>query len=127
MPLRHADLSAVVLTKAEAGHERRWEAKPFRPLQTLIPLNLPFHDMCFSAEASFAASAALAATGLSSVVLAKTKKIRLVALIPLAFSVQQAIEGFQWLTPKPRIPLNFGCVKRCFLLSTLLRFGCLTS
>jgi len=67
--------------------------------------------MCFSAEASFAASAALATVSLASASSAKSKKLRWFAFIPLAFSVQQAIEGFQWLAPKPS------------LLSTVLGYG----
>jgi hypothetical protein len=52
--------------------------------------------MCFSAEASFIASAALATAGGASVKVAK-KEQRLIALIPLLFAIQQAIEGMQWL------------------------------
>lgn len=75
--------------------------------------------MCFSPEASFAASAALATVGLASVSSAKTKELRWVACIPLAFSVQQAIEGFQWLAPKPSelsLVLGYGFLFFAFLV-----------
>jgi len=75
--------------------------------------------MCFSAEASFAASAALATVGLVSVSTAKTKELRWVACIPLAFSVQQALEGFQWLAPKPSLlstALGYGFLFFAFLV-----------
>jgi len=57
--------------------------------------------MCFSPEASFTASAVLATVGTVSMVEAKNNKMRWLAIIPLVFSVQQAIEGLQWLAPKP--------------------------
>lgn len=53
--------------------------------------------MCFSANASFAASGVLAAVGAASVRESKTRRSLPYALIPLLFSVQQLIEGFQWL------------------------------
>ena len=52
--------------------------------------------MCFSAEASFIASGGLAVAGGASLKVAK-KEQRLIALIPLLFAIQQAIEGMQWL------------------------------
>ncbi len=54
--------------------------------------------MCFSATASFTASAVLGVAGVAC--LAKNKKQEAIAYaaIPLLFSAQQAIEGFQWLT-----------------------------
>lgn len=52
--------------------------------------------MCFSAEASFIASGGLAVIGGVSLVMAK-KEDKLLAVIPLLFSVQQAFEGVQWL------------------------------
>ncbi|EKD33265.1 MAG: hypothetical protein ACD_76C00057G0010 [uncultured bacterium] len=54
--------------------------------------------MCFSATVSFAASGALAVAGGASLKLAK-KHERLIALVPLLFAIQQAIEGAQWLVP----------------------------
>jgi len=57
--------------------------------------------MCFSAEASFAASGALATVGALSFGKAKSRRMRWLAFVPILFSVQQAIEGFQWLVEKP--------------------------
>lgn len=51
--------------------------------------------MCFSATASYTASAALLITGLIS--LYKTKpRMRMIAAIPLLFSIQQLSEGITW-------------------------------
>ncbi len=51
--------------------------------------------MCFSLEASFAASAVLAATGV--VTLKKsTSATRMYAAIPFLFAIQQFFEGLQW-------------------------------
>lgn len=52
--------------------------------------------MCFSAPASFIASGGLATLGGVSFVIAK-KEDKLLAAIPLLFSVQQFCEGIQWL------------------------------
>ena len=52
--------------------------------------------MCFSATASFAASAVLITAGGASLSLAKPHQ-RLFAAMPLLFGIQQAIEGLQWL------------------------------
>lgn len=52
--------------------------------------------MCFSASASFAASGGLAIIGGASLAIAP-KKQRVLALVPLIFAVQQALEGIQWL------------------------------
>lgn len=52
--------------------------------------------MCFSAEASFAASTGLILLGGASFLAAK-KRDKLLAIIPLLFAAQQAIEGIQWL------------------------------
>ncbi len=56
--------------------------------------------MCFSATASFVTSGALAVAGGASLKLAKRHE-RMIALIPLFFAIQQAIEGIQWLLPHP--------------------------
>jgi hypothetical protein len=56
--------------------------------------------MCFSATASFGASAVLGTIGVIAVVKAKTNPQRLFAGIPLIFAVQQATEGVLWLTLK---------------------------
>jgi hypothetical protein len=54
--------------------------------------------MCFSAEASFAVGGILVPTGVYCVQTVWTKNPRLIpiALIPLAFAVQQIAEGFVW-------------------------------
>ena len=56
--------------------------------------------MCFSATASFGASAVLGAIGIIAVAKAKTKPQRLFATIPLIFAVQQLTEGLLWLSLK---------------------------
>ncbi len=56
--------------------------------------------MCFSAGASFGASAFLAVAGVVAIVKAKTIRQRLFAAIPLIFSVQQLSEGLLWLSLK---------------------------
>ena len=55
--------------------------------------------MCFSATASFTASAFLLSTGLYSCRLASQKDSKYVplALVPFAFGIQQGVEGLQWL------------------------------
>lgn len=52
--------------------------------------------MCFSAQASFIASAGLIIAGVYSVRIA-TPDQKLLAAIPLLFGIQQGIEGLQWL------------------------------
>jgi len=54
--------------------------------------------MCFSAGASFGASALLGAIGVVAIVKAKTVPQRLFATIPLIFSLQQLSEGLLWLS-----------------------------
>ncbi len=56
--------------------------------------------MCFSATASFAASAALGTIGGIAVAKAKTKPQRVFATIPLIFALQQLTEGLLWLSLK---------------------------
>lgn len=53
--------------------------------------------MCFSATASFAASATLTALGIYAVSKAKHKATYLLAATPLIFALQQASEGVVWL------------------------------
>lgn len=53
--------------------------------------------MCFSAEASFGASAILSIVGVASIRKAETKSQVSFALIPLIFAVQQFTEGILWL------------------------------
>ena len=56
--------------------------------------------MCFSATASFGASAVLGVTGIIAVAKAKTNPQRLFATIPLIFAVQQFSEGLLWISFK---------------------------
>jgi hypothetical protein len=54
--------------------------------------------MCFSATASFGASAVLGAIGIIAVAKARTKPQKAFASIPLIFAVQQLTEGLLWLS-----------------------------
>jgi hypothetical protein len=56
--------------------------------------------MCFSATASFGASAVLGTIGVVAIAKAKTNPQRLFATIPLIFAVQQLTEGLLWLSLK---------------------------
>ena len=56
--------------------------------------------MCFSASASFGASALLGVIGTVAVVKAKTTSQRLFAVIPFIFSIQQLTEGLLWVAIK---------------------------
>ncbi len=56
--------------------------------------------MCFSATASFGASAVLGTIGIIAVAKAKTNPQRQFATIPLIFAVQQLTEGLLWLSLK---------------------------
>ena len=56
--------------------------------------------MCFSAGASFGASALLGVVGAVTITKAKTTPQRLFATIPFVFSVQQLAEGMLWLSLK---------------------------
>lgn len=53
--------------------------------------------MCFSATASFTASATLTALGIYAFLKAKHRATYLLATSPLIFALQQASEGFVWL------------------------------
>ncbi len=53
--------------------------------------------MCFSANVSFIASGVLAGLGALSIWQARTPKLRLFAITPLLFAIQQAAEGIIWL------------------------------
>ena len=55
--------------------------------------------MCFSATASFTASAILAATGIVSVKQVKKKQDYFLASIPFLFGIQQFLEGLIWVFP----------------------------
>ena len=53
--------------------------------------------MCFSASASFTASAALTVAGVVTIKQVKQSEQFLLALIPMIFAIQQAVEGWIWL------------------------------
>ncbi len=53
--------------------------------------------MCFSAPASFIASAGLAVIGIVAIKQAKTRPQYILAFTPLIFSIQQLSEGMLWL------------------------------
>jgi hypothetical protein len=54
--------------------------------------------MCFSATASFGASIMLASIGTLSIIKAKTSSLKILAVIPFVFSMQQFTEGWVWLS-----------------------------
>jgi hypothetical protein len=54
--------------------------------------------MCFSATASFGASVMLASIGILSIYKAKTSSLKVLAIIPFVFSLQQFSEGWVWLS-----------------------------
>jgi hypothetical protein len=54
--------------------------------------------MCFSATASFGASMMLAGIGSISMVKAKNTPLKVLAIIPFVFSLQQFSEGWVWLS-----------------------------
>ncbi|MBY0109790.1 MAG: hypothetical protein K2X90_01630 [Candidatus Babeliaceae bacterium] len=63
--------------------------------------------MCFSASASFSASAVLAVIGLVSLTLIKDRYWIPVALVPVFFGIQQFAEGLVWLYQWPQAALVF--------------------
>ncbi len=62
--------------------------------------------MCFSATASFTASAVLGGIGIATVKNTKDRSDLPVASIPLFFAIQQAGEGFLWLALKGNSPIS---------------------
>lgn len=54
--------------------------------------------MCFSAQASFTAATALSVIGLATLYKVKDKRMAPLALSPLFFAIQQALEGIVWIT-----------------------------
>lgn len=71
--------------------------------------------MCFSPEASFAASAVLGTTGLVTLIKTKERKMLPLATIPFIFAIQQAIEGGLWVSLE-------GSGRDVVLLSSLFLF-----
>jgi hypothetical protein len=56
--------------------------------------------MCFSATASFTASAFLAAIGVATLSKTKNRRAWLLSAVPLLFAVQQLVEGLIWVSLK---------------------------
>lgn len=73
--------------------------------------------MCFSAEASFTASALLTGIGATTVRSSPTKAFLYLAIIPFFFAIQQFSEGVQWLALSHyHIPIT---VQHAFIYSFL--------
>jgi hypothetical protein len=64
--------------------------------------------MCFSAGASFGASALLVVAGAAAVTAAKTTPQRMLSAIPFIFAVQQGLEGMLWLSINHTWPRGVG-------------------
>lgn len=75
--------------------------------------------MCFSASASFGASAVLAAIGTAAIIRSRSVPQALFASIPLIFSVQQLAEGMLWLSLED----TFYSGLQSFYLYTFLVFA----
>lgn len=75
--------------------------------------------MCFSATASFTASAALGVIGVASIVKVKNKRELPLAIVPLIFALQQFLEGLLWLSisgfPHFTLPLTYVYLFFAFL------------
>lgn len=74
--------------------------------------------MCFSASASFIASGALLSLGAVSYVSAK-KEDKILAAIPIIFSIQQFFEGIQWVylnSGSPSLFAGYGFLFFAFIL-----------
>ena len=57
--------------------------------------------MCFSAPVSFLASGGLAAIGGATIRRIRKRSEWFLVAIPFLFSIQQLIEGLQWIVPHP--------------------------
>lgn len=75
--------------------------------------------MCFSATASFTASAALGLVGTAALVKTKNKKAWPLMAIPLLFAIQQFIEGLLWLSIHTQPNITF-VLTHIFLFFALL-------
>lgn len=64
--------------------------------------------MCFSATASFTASAVLTATGIGTLYHTKETRTLPLASIPLFFGLQQGLEGLVWISQPGTLPYYFG-------------------
>ena len=60
--------------------------------------------MCFSATASFTASAVLTVAGVITLKSAKKPEQLPLAIIPMTFAIQQAVEGWIWLIQSNPVP-----------------------
>ena len=72
--------------------------------------------MCFSATASFGASAVLGTLGVITVAKAKTKPQKFFGTIPLLFSIQQLTEGLLWVSLTLSLSLPWQCGRSGFHL-----------
>lgn len=74
--------------------------------------------MCFSATASFTASATLGVIGVATLIKTKNKKDWLLSSIPLIFAIQQFMEGWLWLSIQywPAYTLNLTYIFLFFAL-----------
>lgn len=54
--------------------------------------------MCFSATASFSAGLGLTICGIAALMRAKQDRLKMIAVVPLIFGLQQIAEGFVWLS-----------------------------
>ena len=75
--------------------------------------------MCFSASASFGASAIIGAIGVLSIIKAKTTPLLLFASIPFIFSIQQLAEGLLWLS----LNNNYSIAVQQFFVYSFLFFA----
>lgn len=81
--------------------------------------------MCFSATASFGASAILGAIGAVAIVKAKTNPQRVFATTPLIFSIQQFTEGLLWLSLKdPGLAANQQLLTYIYLVFAMAAWPC---
>ncbi len=84
-----------------------------------MPRFLTLFDMCFSAAASFTASAILGTAGIVALTQVKDRRELPYACIPLFFALQQAFEGGVWLSVQrgePSVALAYGFLFFAFLL-----------
>lgn len=75
--------------------------------------------MCFSATASFVSAAVTGAAGLAAVIRSGDAREMPLATVPLFFSIQQALEGFLWLT----LPVAPGSQQASLLTDAFLLFA----
>jgi hypothetical protein len=73
--------------------------------------------MCFSAKASFIASAALIVVGIATLKKASTRSELLLAAVPCLFGIQQFFEGVIWQSlGNPAAPSNFSTISEYIYL-----------